>query len=86
MKFDPELTGNLLEEVLQINIVDMGQVNKSENELLVYKHFIVRRSNVPESLWNTALNLEVSKNLSLEGAIAITFMDFTLEGKPRTGP
>lgn len=42
------------------------------------------RSDVPESLWNTALNLEVSKNLSLEGVIAITFMDFTLEGKPRT--
>lgn len=86
MRFDPELTGNLLEEVLQINIVDMGQVNKSENELLVYKRFTVRRSNVPESLWNTALNPEVSKNLSLEGAITITFMDFTLEGKPRTGP
>lgn len=41
-KFDPEITGSLLEEVLQINIVDMGQVNKSENELLVYKHFTAR--------------------------------------------
>lgn len=85
MKFDPELTGNLLEEVLQINIVDMGQVNKSENELLVYKRFTVRRSNVPESLWNTALNLEVSKNLSLEGAIAIISWTL-LWRKPRTGP
>lgn len=43
VKFDPELSGTLLRGVLQINTVNMGQVNRSENGLLLcgvmwYRH------------------------------------------------
>lgn len=35
VKFDPDLPVNFLQEVLHINIVALGQVNKSENDLLL---------------------------------------------------
>lgn len=40
---------------------------------------------MPDSTWNTSMNLEVRKILSLEEVAAAEFMDFTLEGKPRSG-
>lgn len=37
VKFDLDLPSNVLQEVLQVNIVDLGQENKSENDLLLFE-------------------------------------------------
>lgn len=37
VKFDLDLPSNVLQEVLQVNIVDLGQESKSENDLLLFE-------------------------------------------------
>lgn len=37
VKFGLDLPSNVLQEVLQVNIVDLKQENKSENDLLLFE-------------------------------------------------
>lgn len=37
VKFDLDLPCNVLQEVLQVNIVDLGQENKSGSDLLLFE-------------------------------------------------
>lgn len=87
MKFDSDLSGNLLQEVLQINIVDMRQMKKkSGNDLLLFKVIwgvSISLSGRPDIL-HAQLYLEHSyksrsENLSLEKVAVTQFMNITLE-------
>lgn len=90
MKFDLDLPDNLLREVLQVNIVDMGQMKKSKNDLLLFE--VIWCINISLSgrphILQARLYLEQSyqsrsENLSLEKVAVTKFMKITLEERPR---